>query len=135
MKSFIEYLSVFFFLITLFLTISCEGIVDDFSNMSKFRDSLQKVYPEEEIRVKISNGTYLGVSFINSDLKKLKKEEKDSIAKKVGRISRKFFHNDQILNGDLTFVIYNNYIVFKYSESIDNYDLYLTDTINENFSF
>jgi len=113
----------------IFITFGCEGIVEDFSDMTKFRDSLQKVYPDEDIRVKVSNGTYLSVTFVNSDLKDLEKEKKESIAKNVGKISRHYFKNDRIIDGRLTFGIYKNYVVFKYSESIDTYNLFETDSI------
>jgi len=124
MKPISKYLLLFFLPLIVIFSSSCEGVIDDISDMSKFRDSLQKVYPEEDISVNISNGTYLSVSFINSDLKKLKSEEKNKIAEKIGNISRNYFQKDRILNGSLTFVIYKNYIVYKYTESIDNYDLY-----------
>lgn len=132
MKLISLYSSLLLFPLLILFSVGCEGIVDDFGEMSKFRDSLQKVYPEEEINIKISNGTYLGVSFINSDLKKLKKEEKIKIAKNIGQISRYFFKKERILKGNLTFVIYNNYVVFKYSESIDTYNLFISDDIDEN---
>lgn len=116
----------------IFITIlisSCttEGIVEDFSDMSELRDSLSKVFPDEDIRVKISNGLYIGISFVNSDLKKLGKEEKNKIAKKVGLITRHFFDEKRILDGSLTFVIFKNYIVFKYTEAVDTYDLWISD--------
>ncbi len=109
---------------------SCNGIVDDFSDMSKFKDSLQKVYPDEDINIKISNGTYLGVSFINSELKEVEEKKKKEVARKIGKISRSFFKKERIIDGNLTFVTYKNYVIFKYTEAIDTYNLYtLKDSI------
>jgi len=122
-------------LISVFL-FSCteEGIVDDFKDMNKLKDSLEKTFPDEKIRIKISNGQHIGISFVNSDLKKKSEKEKEEVANKVGEITNHFFKDDRIEEGSLCFAINKNYVIFKYSEAIDVYDLKLRkDTfINEN---
>jgi len=112
---------------------SCEGVRDDFSDMFKLRDSLKQIYPDEDIHVNVSNGFFINISFVNSDLKKLSKKEKEQIAEKAGKITDHFFNDNGISEGSLTFVIRKNYIVFKYTEAIDSYDLKLSagDTIEE----
>ena len=124
MKKLFSLLSLIILSFTFLFLNSCNGIVDDFSDMSKFKDSLQKVYPDEEINVRISNGTYLGVSFINSELKEVEEKKKKEVAKKIGKISRSFFKKERIIDGNLTFVTYKNYVIFKYTEAIDTYNLY-----------
>ncbi len=121
-------LAIILILITILLC-SCtkDGIVKDFSDMSKLRDSLSQVFPDEDIRTNISNGSYIVVSFVNSDLKKLEKAEKGEIAKIVGLITSHFFDKERVSNGSLAFVTYKNYIVFKYTISTDAYDLQISE--------
>jgi hypothetical protein len=131
MKKIFFLLSLIVLSFTFLFLSSCNGIIDDFSDMSKFKDSLQKVYPQEEINVKISNGTYLGVSFINSELKEIEEKKKQEVAKKIGKISRSFFKKERIIDGNLTFVTYKNYVIFKYTEAIGTYNLYTTKDLIE----
>ena len=134
MKFISKFIFVLFSLLIILNTSSCKGLVEDIGDMSKFRDSLQTVFPDEDINVNISNGSYLSVSFVNSELKQLTKDEKNKIAKNVGNISRHFFKKERILEGVLIFMIHKNYVVYKYSESLDVHELYETDSIPESDS-
>ncbi len=129
-RIFISFAAIFFIAVLIFIS-SCEGVVNDFGGMFKLRDSLLDIYPDEDININVSNGHFISISFVNSDLKDLSKEKKTEIAEKVGSITKHFFNDDKNYEGWLTFAIYNNYIIFKYSESIDSYDLKLSDPNKE----
>jgi len=117
-----------FFLVFVLTSCSENGIYGNFKTMFKLKDSLESVYPNENVNVKISNGEYMSISFVNSDLKELPKNEKTDIAKNVGGITKYFF--PKIKDGSLTFVIFNNYIIYKYTEAVDIYSLGL-DSIDK----
>jgi hypothetical protein len=123
MKSYKFYLSFVFSIVLVTVSCSNKGFVNDFSDLAKLQDSLRKAYPDEEIRVGLNNGNFLNISFVNSELKKLSNDGKDKIAQKVGQIARSFFDEKRITDGYLVFAIYKNYLVFKYSESVDIHSL------------
>jgi len=101
--------------------------------MNKLKDSLEQVYPDEKIKVNISNGYYISISFINSELKKEPKNKKEEIAEEVGKITKHFFKDKRIEEGSLVFAIHKNYVIFNYSESLDIYDMKLdSDSISTN---
>ena len=131
MKSILTGFAIIFLASIAMTSCTKEGLVSDFSDMNALSDSIAKIYPNEKIRIKISNGQYLSVSFVNSDLKDLDKVKKQKIAENVGLIARNFFTEDRIYGRDLTFVIYNNYIIYKYTEAIDTYDLKLSKSVKK----
>jgi hypothetical protein len=119
------------FLILLLFSCSGHDIVKDFGVMFKLRDSLKKVYPNEKIQLNISNDTYISISFINSKLRKSDPREKKIMAENVGRITRHFFTEERIPEGHLVYAVYYNIIIFKYSETIDIYDLWPQDSVKQ----
>jgi hypothetical protein len=95
--------------------------------MHELSDSLSQVFPDEEIRVNITNGYHVNVSFVNSDLKELERGKKEEIARKVGLITRHFFDKGRIYKGSLTFFVHEKGGIFEYTESTDTYDLWVLE--------
>ncbi len=106
-----------FILITLIFFSSCSGLVDSFGKMTKIKDSIETVYPSADVGINITNGTYINVSLINSDLNNKSEEEKRKAAEKISRIVKSYYKDKQ-MQGRLYFVKQKNYIIYKESQSV-----------------
>jgi len=108
---------------------SCSGVVGDFGKIFKIKDSIEKVYPEANVQINITNGTFINVSLINSDLNQKSDDEKIDAVNKISKIV-KFYNKDKNMQGRLNFVKQKNYFIWKQSQSY-GFDLNLSrDTLN-----
>ncbi len=117
-----------FYVLILFAGIminSCSGVVGDFGKIIKIKDSIEKIYPEADVQINITNGTFINISLINSHFNE-KSDDKNTDA--VGKISKivKFYYKDKKMQGQLNFVKQQNYFIFKQSQSI-GFDLDLNN--------
>ncbi len=116
-------------LIALIFLNSCSGVIDDFGKMNKIKDSIEKIYPEADVAINITNGVFIDISLINSDLNQKSDNEITDAVSKISKVV-KFYYKDKEVRGRLNFVKQKNYFIFKQSESF-GYDLDLNNDIEE----
>ena len=104
---------------------SCSGVLDSFGTMFKVKDSIEKVYPDVNVGVNITNWTFITVSLINSDLNNKSEEDKKEAVEKISKIV-KYFYRKKKMRGRLNFVKQQNYIIYRQSQSY-GFDLDLSD--------
>ena len=62
---------------------ACQGMFKEMGEMMALQQKLAKEFNTENIGIKITNGTHLGVTFQNSQIAKLPKFEQESKARQV----------------------------------------------------
>ena len=103
-------------------------IIVSFSSCENFKDlsDLHKkilIEYNENVNIRITNNEHLNISLINSELNDLgiinRKEASNEIAKFVILNYRNI---DNIITISVSYIIYKNYIIYRYTFKIDNYN-------------
>ena len=93
-----------------------------FKEMIPLRNALVQKYKVADIRLATWNGNNLTISFINSSFNDLTDPEKQSKAAEIARfINTHYVSIMYIQSIFISFVIYKNYVLFDYTNSLHSY--------------
>ncbi len=107
-----------------FLLSGCGGAKDAYNllgDLQQLHADLTTKY-NEEISVRINNGTYLYIGLINSKLKELPVEQKKEKAKEIAVYAIARYKDAKKLDVvSVGYVIHKSYVIFNYTEATEQY--------------
>lgn len=128
---------IFMFCLTLNLYGCSEEMRAQFGSMFEIIDKLAKEYHHDDIKIKISNGKFLTVNFINSQFNDIAKEEMESKAREIALFTVSSLEkNSNIENIAVVFTIHEQkYLVVSYTNTLNTFFFDVSDLrkdLNEN---
>lgn len=114
----------FFILLALTLSFSVfvNGCVQSFQDLIPLREKIIEKYQEHNIDLVLQNGNAIGVTFINSSFNDLEQGAKEQKAREIALFVKGNYESmDKIGMIWVAFTVHRNYIVLKYSNSLDTF--------------